>query len=122
MYPVFLVESLGAPRNHQSLLVEIHSKRGTIFHVTGNIQEGMVFEVKDTDTPEQCSPTFISRSEIGKISSSKLSLFKQICEANPPPTKQFNGPRRLDPTKPLRRCQEWTLETINALRAQGDLE
>lgn len=81
-----------------------------------------MFEVKDTDTPEECSPTFISRTEIGKITHDKLNLFRQICEENPPPTKQFDGPRRLDPSKPLRRCQEWTVETINALRAQGVLE
>lgn len=36
--------------------------------------------------------------------------------------KQFNGPKRIEPSVPLRRCQEWTDESIRALKNEGALQ
>ncbi|KAJ3453208.1 hypothetical protein MRS44_013116 [Fusarium solani] len=50
-----------------------------------------------------------------------LPRVDSICRANPPPAKQFNGPKRINKNQPLRRCQEWTRETIGYLQAEGVL-
>lgn len=34
----------------------------------------------------------------------------------------FEGPRRLDPDVPLRRCQKWTAEAVGRLRKRGGWE
>jgi hypothetical protein len=119
---VFLVESLGAPRNHHAIYVEFGPESWRIFNVTGNIQDGMDFEVRDLSHRVEDDPVFISKTEIGKVSRDKLDHLRQICEANPPPEKQFDGPKRLYKNQPLRRCQEWTAETIEQLKAEGVLE
>ncbi|KAK4168191.1 hypothetical protein QBC43DRAFT_309847 [Cladorrhinum sp. PSN259] len=89
-----------------------------IFHVVGNVQEGMIFEHKPAEKPET-SLSFVSKSALGWVAASDMDLLEATCRANPPPEKQFNGPRRINPTKPLRRCQEWTAETIQTLRESG---
>lgn len=38
-----------------------------------------------------------------------------------PPKKQFDGPRRRYLDEPIRRCQEWTAEAIQALTSAGVL-
>jgi hypothetical protein len=46
-YNVYLVSSLGAPRNRQSIFVQAHpNQSGHIFQVTGNIQTGVASEHK----------------------------------------------------------------------------
>lgn len=50
-----------------------------------------------------------------------LSRVDDICRVNPPPAKQFNGAKKINKNQPLRRCQEWTSETIGSLRAEGVL-
>ncbi|KAH7303325.1 hypothetical protein B0I35DRAFT_321439, partial [Stachybotrys elegans] len=121
--PLFLIESDGMPRNHQGLLVQTddEEKSGRLFHVHGNIQQGMSFETRYPEKPES-SPTFLSRRLLGWVQESSLEKIEQICRSNPAPAKQFDGPRRIDPRQPLRRCQEWTKETIELLRSQGVLE
>ncbi|KAJ3536444.1 hypothetical protein NM208_g6714 [Fusarium decemcellulare] len=121
-YPVYLVESLGAPRNHQAIFVQTRNdESGTVFHVTGNIQEGMTYESSQLATKPDLSPTFISKSQLGWVIVDDLSRIDSICRANPPPAKQFNGPKRINKNQPLRRCQEWTRETIGYLKAKGVL-
>ncbi|KAF5005576.1 hypothetical protein FDECE_7983 [Fusarium decemcellulare] len=121
-YPVYLVESLGAPRNHQAIFVQTRSNEsGTVFHVTGNIQEGMTYESSQLATKPDLSPTFISKSQLGWVMVDDLPRIDSICRANPPPAKQFNGPKRISKNQPLRRCQEWTKETIGHLKVQDIL-
>ncbi|KAI1129231.1 hypothetical protein F5Y10DRAFT_264392 [Nemania abortiva] len=117
---VFLVESVGAPRNHHALFVRSNGNDGHLFQVTGNIQEGMIYESKETPAP-QLSAEYYGMQQIGWVSSSSLERLDAICRSNPPPEKQFDGPRRTDPRKPLRRCQEWTAETIELIREKGVL-
>lgn len=122
MYQVFRVESLGAPRNHHAIFVEIDKKNesGFIFQVTGNIQNGMTYEVKQ-DRKIEDSDAYIARLFLGWIDPKNYSLVDEICRRIPPPKKQFHGPQRLYPREPLRRCQEWTQEAIQALENGGVL-
>lgn len=121
-YPVFLLENNGMPRNHHALFVRLNeNKSGELFQVTGNIQQGMTFERRATHSPDD-SADFIAMTQIGLVSSRNLDSFAATCESNPPPAKQFNGAKRLNPKEPLRRCQEWTAETIQLLKQDGILE
>lgn len=121
--PLYLVESAGQPRNHHALFVCVEQKEesGWLFNVTGNIQSGMTYEEKSAEAPRQ-SLTFESMSVLGRVPSSSLQQISSICRSNPPPEKQFDGPKRIDSKKPLRRCQEWTAETIQLLEQEGLLQ
>lgn len=121
-YPVYLVESDGMPRNHHALFVRLNEDgSGELFHVTGNIQQGMTFERRAPELPH-ISATVAAMTQIGWVSTGDLARFAATCEANAPPTKQFEGPKRLNPKETLRRCQEWTAETIQCLKRDGILQ
>lgn len=64
--------------------------------------------------PEE-STSYQSKTFIGTVAVANFSRIKPICESVPAPKKQFEGAQRLYPGEPLRRCQEWTAEAINAL-------
>lgn len=122
-YPLYLVKSQGMPRDHHALFVRFGSENepDRLFNVTGNIMSGMAYEVVDSAQPE-ASPTFIGMQQLGWVLSSDSDRMDDICRGNPAPGKQFDGPRRIDPNKPLRRrCQEWTTEAIQMLRDAGVL-
>ena len=67
-------------------------------------------------------PAFVSNEYLGIVSTSNYSRIASVVNGIEPPKKQFNGPKRIDPNKPLRRCQEWTAEAIEALKTSGVLE
>lgn len=121
--PVYLVEDLGVPRNQQAIFVQLDEKKlnGVLFHVTGNIQEGMKYETRPTECPEE-SITFQGKSFLGWVLTTDLPRINDVCQSNPAPEKQFEGAKRINPTKPLRRCQEWAAETLSALESQGILK
>jgi hypothetical protein len=81
----------------------------------------MELETKELSEKPELSQTFISKSQLGWIEAGALHRVEAICQSNPPPAKQFDGPQRIDKTKPLRRCQEWTSEIVKSLRAEGTL-
>ncbi|KAL8296019.1 hypothetical protein RB600_001486 [Gaeumannomyces tritici] len=122
-YNVFLVEYLGAPRNHHALFVETdpESGAGLLLHVTGNIQDGMTFEERETKKPEE-SNTFSGKKSLGWVAIADLDRMRDICASNPPPKKQFDRAKRLYPNEPLRRCQEWTAETVASLTGEGVIQ
>lgn len=121
-YPVYLVEYAGMPRNHYAIFVQTQDNgQGTLFHVKGDIQRGMTYETRQTSKSPSLSATFVSMSQLGWVGVDDLPRVDSICRANPPPAKQFNGPKRINKSQPLRRCQEWTDETIGYLRANGVL-
>lgn len=62
---------------------------------------------------------FIRKEPVGKISTTDFSRVEAICRDVAPPAKQYNGPKRIDPSVPLRRCGEWTDEAVKALRHAG---
>jgi hypothetical protein len=123
LYQVFLVESLGAPRNHRAIFVETNAVDGSryVFHVKGGIQRGMDYEAKQGRKPEE-SLTFVCKSSIGWVDAGAIGRINEVCCSIPPPKKQFDGPKRLYPGEPLRRCQEWTHEAVQALRSCGVLQ
>ncbi|CAF3496241.1 unnamed protein product [Fusarium graminearum] len=119
---VYLLEYLRVPLNHHSIFVkDAEGETGFVFHVFGNIQMGCVFEVRRQESDPRLSATFEKMTQIGVIAANDTHRFRAVCESNPPPEKQFNGIKRIDPRKPLRRCQEWASETIDILREQGVL-
>lgn len=121
-YNVYLVAYLGAPRDHHVIFIETEPDgSGLVFHVTGNIQSGMAFEAKNGKRPEN-SASFVNKTYLGWVSADSLPHIEETCRTIPPPKKQFQGPKRLYPKEPLRRCQEWTNEVISALTTNGILQ
>jgi hypothetical protein len=61
------------------------------------------------------SPEYVVGADrlIGHIAETDIPLLEEICESIAPPAAQvaLNG-RRLDPSKPLRRCGEWVQEVV----------
>lgn len=121
-YSIFLIASIGAPRNHHALFLETDppSKSGTILNVVGNIQAGMAFEERQSGDPET-SDTFVGKTYLGDVRAGDVERVREVCRWNPAPGKQFDGPRRLFPGEKLRRCQEWTAETVGLLEEEGVL-
>ncbi|KAI5465407.1 hypothetical protein BGZ63DRAFT_103589 [Mariannaea sp. PMI_226] len=121
-YNVYLVASLGMPRDHHALFIETNSDgTGRLIHVTGNVQNGMEFEEREEKRPDD-SETFVSKSFLGTIYAECYRNVSEICKSNAPPKKQFDGPKRLYPEEPLRRCQEWTAEVVESLVSKGILQ
>lgn len=121
-HPVFLVASQGLPRNHHALFVQLHADgSGHLFNVEGNIQSGMTYVAVASAPPPETSETYEGKTQLGWVCGSDLQRFGEICGANPAPGKQFEGARRLYPGRALRRCQEWTAETVQLLKDGGVL-
>ena len=121
-YKVYLVSYQGLPREHHTIFFETEDdESGFIFQVSGSIQEGMKHDHKRAKKPEN-SASFVSKTYLGTTSHANYGLVKGICNTIQPPKKQFNGPKRLYPNEPLRRCQEWTAEAIQALKSKGVLQ
>jgi hypothetical protein len=78
---------------------------------------GMSFEHRIAEEPEN-SASFIGKEYLGTVTHANYARVQTICEGIPPPKKQFQGPKRLYPSEPLRRCQKWTTEAIAALTAE----
>lgn len=114
----YVLVSLGLPRDHHSFYVEINSTNcsGDIYQVSGNVQTGMYFNHKQDQIPDKMDD-FISKEYIGLVAQEDYSngKFEKTVNSIDPPSKQFEGPRRLYPEVKLRRCQEWTAEVKAAL-------
>lgn len=121
-YNVYRVSYAGLPRDHHAIFVEMNNDlSGHVFQVTGDIQNGMKHNDKPAKKPEE-SATYQGKEFIGKIAAADFARIKPTCESIPAPKKQFEGPRKLYPNEPLRRCQEWTQEAVNALVNAGILK
>lgn len=61
---------------------------------------------------------FIGKESLGVVGKKDYDSgrVKEVVEQCRPPKKQFEGAKRIYPTEPLRRCQEWAAEAIGALR------
>lgn len=121
-YPVYRATSLGAPRDHIALFIQtnLDDHTGYIFHVTGTIAQGMSFDHKE-GKPED-SASFLSKTCIGTVAHTDFPRVQTVVNNIPPPAKQFDGAKRIDPSKPLRRCGEWAEEAIQALKDEGILK
>lgn len=121
-YNVYRVSYTGLPRDHHAIFVEMNNdKSGWLFQVTGDIQTGMRHNDKAARKPEE-SGTYQSKIAIGTVATEDFERIKPTCESILAPKKQYDGPRRLYPREPVRRCQEWTQEAIDALVKEGILK
>lgn len=121
-YNVFLTAYIGAPRDHHAIFVETAADgSGYIFQVTGDIQNGMRYEYKESKKPET-SASFSSKKTLGQVAATDWDRIGELCSKIPPPKKQFQGSKRLFPKEPLRRCQDWTQEAIHSLTSAGVLQ
>lgn len=113
------------PNDHHALFVRIDthddSGDGILFHVVGSVMNGMKYECKSTPDPRS-SISYKNMKLIGTVSVTNYFRIEQICESIPAPQKQFNGFKRISPSEPLRRCQQWIAEVTQALINQGSLE
>ncbi|KAF5622219.1 hypothetical protein F52700_10610 [Fusarium sp. NRRL 52700] len=100
------------PFKNSSSALKIRSMAGT--------GSGAHFEHKSAKKPQD-SGSYVGHHYLGYISSLDRRFFKQICQSNPPPAKQCNKGKRINPRQPLRQCQEWTAETIAMLKSHGVL-
>jgi hypothetical protein len=120
-YRVYHVLDLGVP-NHESIFIETHElgkSSGHLYHVIGNILQGMKYEDKEMQNPTH-SASFEKMSFIGVIVSSDIHRFEAVCRSIEVPGRQLDlSSKRLDPSKPLRRCGEWTADAISTLHQQG---
>lgn len=113
---------MGAARNHHAIFAEhIKSGGGTLYHVTGDIQNGMKYETRSLSRKPDVSASFISKTYIGRVKVADVGRIDAVCQSIAAPAKQFQGAKRIDSKTPLRRCQEWTKEAIGALQSQGIL-
>ena len=127
-YDVYTAEYAGTP-NHIGIFVETledGDKSGRVFHVIGNVVikgTGMKYDEKKAKDPEvSLSYAKDTKTKIGTVKASELDRFRDVCKSIPVPGPQLklNG-KRVDASKPLRRCIEWTAEAVEALLEDGVL-
>lgn len=123
-YDVYTAEYHGSPNHIFIFVATISRHNGIKFHVTGNVLQGMTYEKKVSEKPEE-SFEFVPGSmiRIGSIKVADLDRFESICEAVEVPGAQLklNGQQK-DPSKPIRRCGEWTQDAKEKLIADGILQ
>jgi hypothetical protein len=126
-YKVYKVISVGMPIDHVAIFVETNNAEaghGYNYQVSGSIKQGMYHSHRPGPKPEDDKDSFfMSKELLGVVSKAAHDdgKFKDICNAVDPPPKQFNGPKRIDPSVPLWRCGEWVTKAIHKLREEGVL-
>lgn len=128
-YDVCLGIYVGMPREHHAICIDTDANKtmnskilpaGELIQVKGFMQQGMSFEVRDGIDPEM-SYEGKEKIKIGTIRRSDLERLKHVCSEVPPPPKQCDRARLIDPSKPLYHCQQWTRDAIERSRAAGVL-
>ncbi|RMJ22817.1 hypothetical protein PHISP_06322, partial [Aspergillus sp. HF37] len=123
-YQVYRIAETGLLRDHETIFVETHQngpQSGYLYHVTGTVLNGMVFEHRPAAEPEK-SPMFAGKRKVGTVALANYpDRFIAVCAGVSPPKKQFKGARRLYPGEPVRRCGQWADEAVEALTAAGVL-
>ena len=124
-YPISLESYLGLPRDHHAIFVRINDSNencGHLFHVVGTIQRGMSLEIIHDSQDPKGSFSHATSQTVGWVPHAKLDQVKEVCKTIPPPTKQWDGNRRLVPADQVRRCQEWVAEVLEMLKQKGIME
>lgn len=84
----------------------------------------MKYEEKTAQNPvnsDSCVPG--TKTKIGTVKASDLHRFRDTCQSIPVPGPQLNlNGSRMDKSRPLRRCTEWTEEAVAALIGAGILQ
>jgi hypothetical protein len=109
--------------NHIGVFVETEEdgpKTGRMFEVTGNIviRGGMQYEDTKSGNPEEDVAFALGTKEkVGIVKKSDLARLRGICQSIPVPGEQLNlNSSRIDASKPVRRCIQWSSEAVEALR------
>ena len=110
-------------RDHHALFVQTDptNELGYLYHVVSTVNDDMEFESFKTTRKIDESDSFLQKNKIGKVSTGDLQSLKATLISVAPSEKQFNGAFRIHPSKPLRRCQDWTSEAIEKLQKKGIL-
>lgn len=96
---------------------------GHIFHVQGNILNGMHFERRQVKHNPLFSPLGISMLPLGWILHDNfLQRTEEVCQRIPPPHKQYTLGKPIYPNISIRHCQHWASDAVHALCAAGVLE
>lgn len=114
----------GVTRDHHGICIDTYepklgpngkeSPAGLCVQVIGNVQTGMVFDVKSAVNP-LFSYGGKDRKRVGTITRHALQKLIQICRNLLPPAKQLERGEMINPDVPLYRCQEWTADAIQCL-------
>ncbi|KOC14720.1 hypothetical protein AFLA70_740g000270 [Aspergillus flavus AF70] len=128
-YEVYTAEYIGQP-NHVAIYIETQpsadeqTRNGLMYHVVGNILQGMTYQKRDTKDP-LLSATYVAhtKKKIGTIKSGNLTRFEtECCNVIAPPGPQVTlGGKRKDPSKPLYRCNHWLDDVIKLAFQKGIL-
>lgn len=117
-----IYDDTGGPRHSQSIFLESNeygAGSGTLFHVIGSLNKGMIFETRVDLDPTQ-SPSFESRVYLGSIVAGDHARLEAICREVEVPGKQLRrNSKTIDRSKPVRRGAEWAAEVIEALYREG---
>ncbi|KAK4034988.1 hypothetical protein C8A01DRAFT_18299 [Parachaetomium inaequale] len=131
-YRVFLGFYLGLRGDHHGIYVETdvntnpvepsQQNRGQLFHSRGSLQTGMHLEVKPVICP-LFSVSGKAVQQLGWVSRDNFrERIEEVCRGVPQPKKQFQLNKRLFPDEPLRHCQHWASDAVEALFHAGVLE
>ncbi|EPS43661.1 hypothetical protein H072_2355 [Dactylellina haptotyla CBS 200.50] len=126
-WPAYLIVSVGGGRqDHHAIFIETEGqgpKTGHLYQVAGSMQNGMTFEHRPEEAPENSiNFVFLSKKFLGSVRDVDYPKIMDICEHVPPPKKQFQGPKKLYPKEPLRACQEWVAEVIQIMGEEEVLQ
>ncbi|KAK6431335.1 hypothetical protein LTR95_012501 [Oleoguttula sp. CCFEE 5521] len=126
-YNVYTAESLGSI-NHIKIFVETHEtgpNTGRTYEVTGTVVKGgggQKYEEDHAASDPAVRPEHVpgTKLKIGTVKDIDLERFSEVCRSIPAPEPQLNlNGSRIDPSKPVRRCTEWTREAVAALIESG---
>ncbi|KAF1817783.1 uncharacterized protein K489DRAFT_167980 [Dissoconium aciculare CBS 342.82] len=141
-HKVYLTESIGGGEfNHIALFIATgagagagpiennsntsEKPSGILYNVIGTIVigAGQTYEVRETTNPQLAIEHIPGTYRcIGQVRHEDLDRFAAICESIPVPGPQLSlRGKPVDPTKPVRRCTEWTMEAVEALKEAGIL-
>lgn len=103
-------------------IMRMDKRTGYLYQVSGNIQTGMIHDHKKTKQPEASNSFDGLKQLIGSVTHNNYVHICSIVNGIPPPKKRFDGPKKIYPKEPLKLCQEWTNEAIQALTDHGILQ
>lgn len=108
-------------KNHHSIYIETDKSNmeGILYHVVGNLRTGMKIQIMPSKNPERF-PSVESQLVIGCVGSKNILRFEELADSIPAPKPQlYLGGQRIYPSEPLRTCQEWVDEVLQASKLAG---
>lgn len=83
----------------------------------------MRYETRQAYSPEQSNSYTGRKQYLGVVAVENYSRINTICQGIVPPGAQLklNG-KKIDTSKPLYRCGDWSKDATDALRSHGVLE